>query len=196
VALPTLDECKALLRLETTAEDAFLTPLLADVTGVVAAYLNRPITGVARTYTDDAETLRAYGRVTRLHVPVYPIAASGDDAPVVTDADDVTVDATTYRVDGDAGSFTGKPDTTFDNGPYRLTVKVGLDQGTEYATQVEPVLRRAILDTVATYYAQRVASVKQSSTAGAQETHDVDPETGLPPRVMGALRHLRLVRVA
>lgn len=196
MALPTADDAKAFLRIETDAEKPLLEQLVARATALVTRYLNRPITGAARTYTDDAETHRAYGVVTRLQVPVYPIAASGERAPVVTDADGATVDATTYRVDGATGAITATAGVTFDAGPYQITATAGLDQDPDYATLIEPVLSGAILDTVATYYRQRVASVKQSATAGAQETHDVDPATGLPARVMGAIRHLRLVRVA
>ena len=193
MALPTTAECKAYLRVEHTAEDALLDGLLASATAAVEAHVGRPLAAVARTFVDPAETQLLHRSVTQLLIPVTPVSTADGEAPVVTDADGTVVDASTYRLDAETGQLIAHRGVSFDNGPYTIATKVGLSARSDYATRVEPVLRSAILDTVADLYQRRNPSAQAEGAGGGVYTQFA-AGAGLPARVIAMLTPFTAVR--
>lgn len=187
MALPTLQNLKDYLKVETTAEDTALTGMLTRATGLVEQYLGRPITARSVTVTDRA---RPCGGVVKLLGFVCPIAASPD--PIVTDADGATVDSTAYTVDRDTAVFYAAPGESFGNPPYGLTFTAGLSARADYATVVEPAVAQAILDVAADLWRRRVGNVSQASSVGDSESYGADP---LPARTKLMLDSFRLRQV-
>lgn len=205
MSLPALSDLKNYLRLEdTTAEDTVLTMLLASARAMVERYLERPITAISRTFVDPAETIVAYGRVTQLMVPVWPIhpgAPSPADpvipAPVITDVDGNVVDASTYRIDASSGRFIANAGESFPNGPYTIVATVGLSADPRFDTEIEPVVSQAILDVASDLYANRTPSASMEAAGGGASTSWRDPDpSGLPARTARALNAYKPVGIA
>jgi uncharacterized phiE125 gp8 family phage protein len=192
MALPTITELKALLRIQTTAEDTLLTALLARATALVEGHIGRPITAVSRTFVDEAETQVAYGTVRRLVIPVTPV----DTATVaITDADGTTLSSTTdYRIpDAWSGMVHARPGIVFATRPYTITATVGLSAATDYATRIEPAIAMAILDVAADAWHRRNPAAQAEGTGGGVYTQFA--QVGLPPRVKDTLAPFTMVRV-
>lgn len=186
MSLPTKSDLVSYLRLTAsvaTAEDTLLAALLARAQSAVESFVQRPINAVVTDYVDDAETLEAYGHITRLMLPVWPV---DPDTLVITDADDATVDATTYRVAAATGVITAKKGVTFPNGPYTLSAACGLSAAPDFGSRVEPVLAQAMLDLASDLYHKRDPNLRtDNSGGGVSQTRDL-PE--IPPRVQALLR--------
>lgn len=187
MALPDVDDVKAYLGIEHADEDAVLEQLLAQALALVEAYLRRPITAAAGTQYD-VPVRRVDGRDV-LFVDVYPIAAATEQTPLtVTDADDETVDAATYRLDAFRGTLTAKSGESFSNGPYTVVAHAGLSARADYATGVEPLISAAIIDVVADRY-QRRNPAASTETDGDVSTSYRDP--GIPERALAMLAPYR-----
>jgi len=201
MALPTVTQCKAYLRVQGTAEDTLITDLLARATAKVRGALGRPIEIAARTFTDDAVTRRAYGQVTALLIPSHllPCARVDDSslsAPIVLDADGLALSDVTDYYPGlpwDA-LLKARPGIAFGNGPYTVTVDAGLETADDYATVIEPALSGAIIDVVADLYQRRNPVASSESTGGGVST-SYDARTGLPMRAWEDIRQWAVIRV-
>ena len=68
MALPTLNDLKSYLRVETTAEDSLMQALLARAQAMVENWTDTPITAVSQTAMDRADSLSV--------VPVGPASGS------------------------------------------------------------------------------------------------------------------------
>jgi hypothetical protein len=191
MALPTKTELKAMLRIQSTAEDTLLDLMLARATALVQAHLGRPIETVEDRETI-VEEVSACG--TQLVIPVTPFDPA---SVVVTDADDAVVDASTYRVgSGWTGVLRATSGQRFGNPPYRITADTGLATSTEpdYATMLEPLVSQAILDACQDWYQRRNPGAQAEGAGGGVYTQW--QQMGLPERVRAALAPLRLVRMA
>jgi len=200
MALPTLADLKGYLRVDGTAEDTVLTMILASATAKCAAYLERPFVATLMTFVDPAQTMVAYGRITELVIPMWPVhkgrAADPDadppvtliPAPVITDQDDAVVDAATYRVDSRSGRFIALTGDTFANGPYTISCYIGLSAFPEYSTAIEPVIAQAIMDTASDLYSNRSPGASSETAGGGASTQWRDPGPGgLPSRARTSL---------
>jgi hypothetical protein len=178
MSLPGPLELKALLRVDTDAEDVLLADLVEQATAAVQALLDRPITAASQTFYDvdareGAQTLR---------VPTTPCVRSGAGMPVVTDVDGTAI--TGFRVNPRTGVLTVTADSTadFGNGPFTIVATVGLSARSDYATAVEPVLARAILDLASDWYQRRNAGATMEGEGGGVLTQYAQ-NLGIPPRI-------------
>ena len=184
MTLPTLQNLKDYLKVETTAEDTALTAMLSRATGIVEQYLGRPITAREVTVTDRGRTGCA---VVKLLGFVCPIDTG--EAITVKDADDATVASTTYTVDGETAVFYAEPGESFGNPPYSLTFTAGLSARVDYEAVVEPAISQAILDVAADFWRRRVGNVSQASSVGDSEAYSGDP---IPARTKLLIDSFRL----
>lgn len=195
MALLTVAEIKSYLRIQSTAEDTLLDVLLTQAKALVEAMMQRPITAVERSFTDEAQTQVAYGVVTKLLVPVTPVDWS---TLVITDVDgNVLVEDTDYRT-GDAwtGEVFAMPGVAFNAGPYSITAEVGLSFDAEYATRYEPLVNAALLDCVADLWHRRNPSAAMENTGGGIGTqYQQGSYSGTPERMRQTLGPLCRVRV-
>lgn len=193
MALPTLAIIKAILKIQTTAEDALLQLMLDRACALIVAYLGRPYEARETTWVDDGGLVRAYGSLRSLMIPVGPI---DPETLVIEDADGeelVVVDE--YRLpsawDGVVRSASG---LSFGNAPYQLTADVGLSADPDYTTVIEPVLSQAVIDCVSDWYQRRSPNATNESTGGGVGTsYDL---AGLPERVCMALSPYKAIRIS
>jgi uncharacterized phiE125 gp8 family phage protein len=193
MALPTVADCKAYLRIEHTVEDTMLTGMLAQSIAAIEAYLARPITILTRTWI--VEQHQSGASATKLFVPLFPIAvadsSAGTDDLTLTDGENVIlIEDTDYRLDTRTGVITAVG-SCFGTWPYTIVADVGLEALDEYTTHVEPALSAAVLDVVADRYQRRnpAATSEDAADPGASFTTS---NPGLPARVCEALAPWRL----
>lgn len=198
MALPVLQDAKDFLKIEHSAEDALLTRELVGAFADVQAYLRRPILAELRTFVLEKQPDALYHTVTKLHVPVYPIAADSSNTPgiAITDNDgNSLLEGTDFRADLRTGVIYGLPPSSwfpFGLWPYTVTCYVGLDARADYATAVEPVLFGAILDVVADRHQARNPRATSETDNGISTSYG---EYGLPMRVCAKLDPFRMARV-
>lgn len=188
MALVDRDAVKLHCHAEGTAEDDWFDDTLAEVKADIETLLGVPITAAEVTVKDVAESIRSYGVVTELFME-YPVEDT-TPAPVITDVDGDTVDATTYDLDPLTGVVTAKEGYTFPNGPYTIVATIGMSAHPDYATRIESVLNRAIKQSVAAAYDRRNPDLMQESAAGGSSRRYA--ESGmLPDAVRKRLSSLR-----
>ncbi len=198
MALPDLSDAKEYLKVEHTADDALITREIVGAFADVQAYLRVPILAEERTFYLERQPDALYRSTTKLHLPMYPVAADSSATPalVITDNDGTElVEATDYRLDLRTGILYGLGASSlvpFAVWPYTVTCFVGLDARPDYATAVEPVLFSAILDVVADRYQRRSPAASSETTGGGVSTSY--GELGLPTRVLQRLAPFRMVR--
>jgi hypothetical protein len=186
VALPTVNDLKAYLRIEHTAEDALLAALLIRARTMLELWVDCPITGVARTAYDPPGG-QCQPTLTALVFPWRPLAASA----VIVNSEGTTIDASTYRVDRRSGMIYAKPGESFLSGPFAITATVGLDQWDEYATSIEPLLGQVIIDLAADLYTRRTPMAV--SETGAGTTVAWEPSRACVQRSLETVRTLKLM---
>lgn len=182
MALPTVADLKAYLRIEDSAENALLAALLARAQAQVEVYCDVPITAEAQTFVDDGGTIDR--PLTSLIFPRRPIASV-----TVTDADGVTVPAAGYRVNGSAGMVIASDDSVFVNPPFTIACQCGLSLRSDYV-RIEPIIAQLILDLAADLYQRRTPGAASESAAGTAVTWDTSREASA--RALKAIRALRL----
>lgn len=182
MALPTVNDLKAYLRIESNAESALLTALLARATAMLEQWTDTPITAVSQTAVDRADSLDA--PVRSLVFPRRPA-----NVTAIADKDGVTVSSTTYWASQGSGVVYAKDEVTFPYGPYTLTATVGLSLRSDYS-RLEPLLSEAILDLAADLYQRRTPGAASETAAGTSITWDASRDT--VARVMKTLRMLKL----
>lgn len=198
MALPLLQDCKDYLRIEHDAEDDLIERERVGAFAAVQAYLRVPILAEERTFVIEKSSDALYRTTTRMHVPMYPIAADSSNTPgiEITDTDgDTLVEGTDFRADLRTGVIYGLAGSAFhpfSGWPFSITCYVGLDARDDYATAVEPVLFSAILDVVADRYQRRSPAASSETTGGGVST-SYGPY-GLPLRVIEQLNPFRMVR--
>jgi uncharacterized phiE125 gp8 family phage protein len=199
MALPTLTDLKAYLRVQTTAEDTVLTAILTSATAAAENELGRPIAVTARTFIDECDNRRTYTGVRALVIPpeCLPIdlldASSQPIEPTVTDADGTVLDPDVdFRVTTLWDPLLrARPGITFSNPPYTVSVLCGLAADPEYATKIEPAIFQAILDIGADLYQRRnPAAGSETAGGGISATYS----GGLPARARDLLAPWKAVR--
>lgn len=195
MALPVAADLRAVLRIQTTGEDTFLTWLLTRATAIVQGLLGRPILKVTDyAWVDELENHRAFSARTKLTVPVFPFDPS---TLAIEDADGVElVLDTDYRAPKGWDSLIRAVNgTAFTNAPYTVTADVGLETSTApaYSTAIEPVIAAAILDVAADMYQRRNPAASSESTGGGVSTSYVSDD--VIARVRGMLAPFTVVRV-
>jgi hypothetical protein len=182
VALPTANDLKTYLRIETNAEDTLLTALMARAKAMLEAWIDVPITAEVQTAVDRATTESM--PIKSLVFPRRPIGNV-----TVTDKNGSTVGAMDYSVDSIAGMIYAKEGITFPYGPYTITASCGLSLMPNYA-RWEPVISECIIDIAADLYQRRTPGASSESSAGTAITWDTSRET--VARIMKTLRTLKL----
>lgn len=202
MSLPTWEDLKLIVRVQTTAEDGgssdspagngngLLARLMERAQARVERYLQRPITAEELTAVDRADSMRVWGVIDQLIFPMSPLSQAPTDAPVIVDVDGETVDPTTYDIDYAAGLFIAHRGISFDNGPYTMTATAGLSADPRYAS-FEPDIGQAILDVAVDFYGHREAAVVGEAALGGRKEYDRG--SGLPKRVCEALDQYRRI---
>lgn len=187
MSLPGSLELKALLRIDTDAEDVLLDDMLAQAQAMVEAFLDRPIAAESRTWYD--VEARANGQT--LRVPLTPVKRTSP-APVVTDVDGTAI--TGFRVNPTTGVLTVTEDSSasFTNGPFTVVATVGLAVLGTYEAVIEPVLARAILDLAADAWHRRNPAATMEAE-GAGVLTQIAPNTGIPARIQQTLAPFKRV---
>jgi hypothetical protein len=176
MALPTVAQLKAYLRVESTAEDAQFTLWLTRATALVEGLLGKPIVAV--------ETTRILQPCAHLITGRYRLLLPWPSADVtVTDADGETVASSTYTLTDD-GFLTFDEDATISSW-YTVTLDHGWSAQTDYAAKAELLISQAITDTVADWYQRRNPAATSETEASASVTYAAG--LGLPARVIADL---------
>jgi hypothetical protein len=196
MSLPTYADLESYLRIETAGDRTLTTALVARATACVEQYLARPIEAEARTFTLEQPIDALYRSVTRLFVPVFPVAAqaSSVDAPTVTDSDALElIEGDDYRLDYRTGIIYAAAGVAFAAWPYTIVATVGLDAHPHYAAKYEPILTQAIVDLAASWYQERNANATSESAGGGVSISYQLSE--IPKRISAMLEPLVLRRV-
>lgn len=184
--LPTRQDAKDYLRVQTNAEDSLLDQLLARSQALIEGELGYPLTAVALSHTDYTD-VDNYGvqPALRLRGPFELVAP----APVVTDVNGVVVDPSTYTLDARTMMIRAKPNTGFLQRPYTIVATIGLDKHPDYAAKYLAIVSLAILDLVANLYWNRNPALSSSTDeGGASQTLNGGAAPSLvPTRVMDSV---------
>jgi uncharacterized phiE125 gp8 family phage protein len=194
VALPTVAELKAYLRVEQAAEDTVITDLLSSALAWAESLIGRPIVAEARTFTAQVAYLFD-GFATAFLLPVYPIAGTGT---VVTDSFGTVVDAADYAVDRASGRLTAVDDFVFDEGPHVITATVGLSAHPSYATKYEPRVRALVMGLASILYHRRNPGAVSESESGSSVSYGGEGSTyavGVPTHLQSIVNGLRIRRI-
>lgn len=185
--LPTVDDLKAYLRIESDAEDALLGAILYRASAMIELWTDTPIAATLRTAFDpsaaDNDPPRA---LTALIFPWRPI---GSDVTVV-DADGNTVPADRYRVDKRQAMIYAKRGYVFNNPPYEITASVGFEHWDNYITSLEFTIGQVMIDVAADLYTRRTPMA--TSETGAGTTISWDASRACVERSLASLRMLKL----
>ena len=185
MALPTLQNLKDYLRVETTAEDTAVGAMLVRAEAMVRHMVDRPIEDDARTYRIEGDSNRqtSFDRLLFPQPPLDPASLA------ITDKDGEEIDALLYHVDGETGVIRGLDGYRFSDFPYDLEADNGLEHRAEYAVVEEPMLSDAILAYAAMLYHQRNPNASQESTAGVTVSYQGMSMPLRTQEVVSALRH-------
>jgi hypothetical protein len=204
VSLPTVQNLKDYLRIETTAEDGVVAALLASAMALATAYLDRPITAASRTYTVEDRRAASLGLSRLSYDPSAATFIRVPDAPVdvsqpvtITDRFGTVLDATQYRVEAatglvrNGGANSAYGGIGFAGFPYTIVATTGLATRADYATVVEPCVFQSILDIGADLYQRRNPSATdENDGAGGSIRYGRSEET-LPTRAIAMLDPFR-----
>ena len=181
MALPTVSDLKAYLRIEHNAENPLLAALLVRAQAMLESWIDVPITAETQTAVDRADALGT--DVTSLVFPRRPCSVTS-----IVDSRGDTVDAATYTVDATSGVIYGN-NVGFPWGPYTIIASVGLSLRPDYA-RLEPLLSGMIIDLASDLYQRRTPGAAGETAAGTTINWDASRET--VARIMKSLRALRL----
>jgi hypothetical protein len=193
MSIITISDCKLYCRQTSSAEDGTFTLLLAKALATVQRYTGVPAAkeSMASIYYDQARTIRLDRLVSTLWTS-YPLDVS---TVTITDRDGNVLDPSTYDTyeTASTGFIHNVPGNYFDNGPYAIAAKRGLDQHPDYAAVIEPILNGILLDLVADMYQRRnpgAAAESEGAGASVQWTPD-----GVPARVLADIQKIAPVMV-
>lgn len=185
MSLPDVDSLKSYLKIEHTAEDALLASLRAEALGKIQTFIGCPVVADERVFFDEAET-NAEQAPRSLLIPETPVDV---DTLVVKDKDDATISAALLRTDPSSGIIRYRDGLTrFTNGPYEITVEVGLDTLGNYDAEIEPIVSSALRDVVADLYRRRNPAASSETSAGTSVAYH---DSGLPLRVAESLLEIK-----
>lgn len=196
--MPLLDvsDLRAYLRIEHDADDALLARLLASAIGAVEAQLDRPLELEVQTFVLEAPESITGGlapcgarRRPTLRIPVTPVAT--EPAPAVVDADGLTYEPGTFRLNPTTGELMPTDGARLDRWPYTVTATVGLGARSDYARVVEPAIAQAVCDLVADWYQRRSPSAAAEGAGGGVYTQYAQGQLGFSPRVREQLAPFR-----
>lgn len=182
MALLTLAQIKADLRVESDAEDETLTRFLAEAIARVKAIARQRDTVLGTPVSTTFFPLKSYRDEhwrSVIVLPMWPVLAS--PLPVITDGDGVVVTSTNYTVTSRLARIQGIADYGFTVAPYTVVATVGLETDPLYTAEIEPVINTAIRDIVADKYQHRNPGSTSESTAGVSVSYDSDG-FGIPER--------------
>jgi hypothetical protein len=162
--LPDIDLCKSYLRIETDVDDLLIGEELRQAIAFIESYIGRAIL--------DPNNTRTFGPV-RVTYPTVGSYRVGDTAP--------NQNLYAQGVD-ELGRDTNVPAATAVTGPLPMSTVP------DYAQRWEPILSRAILDTVAEFHQHRDPLVLGESSGGGVSVTRGRLVHGLPPRVRAMLR--------
>lgn len=182
MALPTVADLKAYLRIESTAEDVLLAALMARARSMLETWIDVPITAEVQTAEDEATSLARPVRA--LVFPRRPMSVTA-----VVDSRGETVPPSDYRGSVTSGVIYAQHDTAFAYGPYTITAQVGLSLRQDYG-RLEPAINAAILDLAADLYQRRTPGAAAETASGTSITWDVGQHA--MARAHKTLRSLRL----
>ena len=186
MALPAADEIKAYLRVTTDVEDQLFQDISLAAQAWVRAFYQIPLDSQARTFRGVWPRVGAQRQDdTRLVVPIRPCS----DTATIADADGTTVVSTTYTIDSRSGYIEAKRAVVFSNPPYDIAIDVGWQEHPQYDTDIDPILRQAILWAASTYYRNRnVAAIYEQSGGQVSITYT---EQEIPPLLLSLMRNLK-----
>jgi hypothetical protein len=170
--LPSDDEIKAYLRVETDVEDDLIFAANNSAQAMVLQYLKVPLESTSRTFKGRRPRRGHREELTeRLVIPVVPCATTA----VITDLDGTVVDADTYTIDGRYGWVDAVRYEAFDNPPYQIVVSVGWPHDEEYGAEVDPLLYQIILDIAVDIYRRRnTGAIYEQSGGQVSITYTAD----------------------
>ncbi len=159
--LPNFDELKAYLRVTTDVEDDLIDQINLSAQAWVRSYYQVPLDSQTRTFRGLWPSVGVQRQQqTRLVVPIHPC----DTTAVLTDANAVTVDDSTYVVDARTGYIEATRGVQFSNPPYDLEIRVGWEEHPAFNDEIDPILRQAVYWAASTYYRNRnVAAIYEQS---------------------------------
>ena len=184
MALPTVADLKAYLRIESNAENTLLTALLARAQAQLEVWTDVPVTAVNTTAVDRADTLSPQPCISL----IFPKRPIGTTATIV-DSEGTTLTAAEYTINQASGVIYANAGYSFPYGPYTITTSCGLSLRGDYA-QIEPVLSQCIIDLAADLYQKRTPNAANETAAGTSITWDVSRDTAA--RVLKVLRAFKL----
>lgn len=202
MATPTVQQVKDYLRLQTTAEDAVVTALLASAVAMVEGWLGRPIYLATREETADTLSRSPVGSAytQTVYLSAYPVG----EVTSIEDSDGVVIDLNTVRPSLKSGSLRFIDGARFFNPPYIIAYTAGLQARADFAA-IEPAINQAIIDTVADLFQRRnpaAASEREGGGVGVDyslksntATAGQYRETMLTDRVRDILAPWRMVAV-
>lgn len=183
--LPTVDDCKSYLRIQTNAEDALVAQLLARAQLLIEGLLGYALTAVSRPHVN-YEEVDNHGQRPAITLP-GPFKTAVP-APIVTDVDGTVVDATTYTLDVRGMRILAKPGVLFPRRPYSVVADIGLSAHPDYAAKLEGEISNAIIDQVAHLYFNRNPAISsESDEAGAVKVLSDGGQQLIPGRVYDAV---------
>lgn len=189
MALPTLAKLKEYLRVETTAEDAVLTDLLAQAIPWAQSLIGIPITAEARTFYNVRPVFVGEGVGYGLSLPVYPALSVG---LAVTDANAAAVAGANFRLDNALGWLVPVTTYSFADASHTVVATVGLSAHPRYAVEIEPRVNALILGLASVLYHERNPNASSLSESGASVSYRDDQ---IPPRLKQLVAGLRPVRL-
>ncbi len=187
MALPSFDELKDYLKVETDEEDALIQGILDGANGWVTRYFGVPLDSDSRTFYNRWPR-KGYRRepLEQITVPITPC----DGSAVLTNPRTLeVVPDDTYTVDQRAGIINTVYGESFEDIAYTVEVSVGWDHDPDFFSVSEPVLRQAILWAGTDYYRRRNSGAEYEQSGGQVSiTYTKDD---VPPVLRGLLESLR-----
>ena len=192
MSMPTLDQVKNRLRIEHDIEDEDIGFMRASAAAAIEEKVGRPIVAASRTWVIEFPYPSWDGFVAPLQfmIPLYPVKHEDPDFVTITGVDNVAV--TDFRVNTETGLVTATGDTVFNQWPYTVVAKVGLDLMSDFATRIEPKLIAAFFDLCADWYQRRSPNAFAEGAGGGVITQY--NQLGIPDRVCQLLESVRRMK--
>jgi hypothetical protein len=205
MALPSVQDLREYLRIESTVEDLLLERLLVQARAAVEAYIRQPIEARAVTVTLTPHApagtwgtswASALG-VSSAARMVFPLAPVASVVSVDTEDGDTLVADTDYEVNLATGRIVAlSGGAGFTATPYTVTAIAGLSLRADYTDHVEPALSSAILDWAADLYQRRnPAASYESGGGGVAVNYNETASKTMPSRIRVTLDPWRRVLV-
>ena len=183
---PSTQECKDRARIEHDIEDADIDLIRDGINAIIEEKVGRPVAAASRTWVIEDPRSHPLEIVQAFLIPTYPVKHADTDLVTIVDADNVSV--TDFRVNTETGLVVSLG-SGFNNWPYTVTAKVGLDLMARYAERIEPKLTAAFFDLFLDFYQRRSPNAFAEGAGGGVITQY--NQLGLPERVCQVLESIR-----